>query len=77
MARKKYSSVRTELWGVFYVGDAWGVFRTLKAAFDEKTDAAAWAKQYSAAHYGCTMMVEEIKVVVPSWDGLVPSPIEA
>lgn len=70
-----YASVKTTMWGVFYVGNAWGIFRSLKAAFDEKEAAEAWAKKYSEENFGCTMMVEEIKVTIPKWDGTVPNPL--
>ena len=70
-----YASVKTTLWGVFYVGNAWGIFRSLKAAFDEKKDAEAWAKKWSEENFGSTMMVEEIKVTIPKWDGTVPNPL--
>lgn len=73
MAKSKmFSSVKTTLWGVFFVGDAWGKFRSLKAAFDEKKTAEAWAKKWSEENFCCTMMVEEIKVTIPAWDGQVP-----
>jgi len=75
MAKMKYSSVKSTLWGVFFVGNAWGVFRSLKAAFEEKEAADAWAKKYSEENFGCTMMVEELKVTIPAWDGTVPNPI--
>lgn len=70
-----YSSVKTTMWGAFFVGKYGSVFRSLKAAFDEKEAAEAWAKQYSKDNFGITMMVEEIKVTIPSWDGTVPEPI--
>lgn len=73
-----YASVKTTLWGVFYVGNAWGawgIFRSLKAAFTEKEVAEVWAKKYSEENFGCTMMVEEIKVTIPKWDGTVPNPL--
>ena len=75
MAKVKYASVKTTLWGVFFVGNAWGVFRSLKAAFDEKEAAEAWAKKWSEENFGSTMMVEEIKVTIPAWDGTVPNPL--
>lgn len=75
MAKMKYSSVKTTMWGVFYVGNALGGFRLLKAAFDNETVAKDWAKQYSEDNLNCTMMVEEIKVTIPAWDGAVPNPI--
>ena len=77
MAKIAYSSVKTTLWGVFYVGNAFGVFRTLMAAFDEKETAEVWAKNWSKKNLGRTMMVEEIKVTIPKWDGTVPNPIVA
>ena len=70
-----YASVKTTMWGVFYVGNAWGMFRSLKAAFDEKKEAEAWAKKWSEENFACTMMVEEIKVTIPKLDGTVPNPI--
>ena len=70
-----YASVKTTMWGVFFVGNAWGMFRSLKAAFDEKDEAEAWAKKWSEENFACTMMVEEIKVTIPKWDGIVPNPI--
>lgn len=72
IAKKMFNSVKTDLWGVFYVGNAWGMFRSLKAAFAEKKDAEAWAKKWSEENFCCTMMVEEIKVTIPAWDGTVP-----
>jgi len=72
-----YASVKSTLWGAFFVGNAWGPFRSLKAAFDKKEEAEAWAKKYSANNFGCKMMVEELKVTIPRWDGTVPQPIEA
>ena len=71
-----YASVKMELWGVFFVGKYGdSAFRSLKAAFDEKETAEAWAKQYSKDNFGITMMVEEIKVTIPKWDGTVPNPL--
>ena len=70
-----YASVKTTMWGVFFVGNAWGMFRSLKAAFDEKKDADAWAKKWCEENFACRMMVEEIKVTIPKWDGTVPEPI--
>ena len=71
-----YASVKSALWGVFLVGQAWGTtFRSLKAAFDDKDTAEAWAKQWSEDNFGCTMMVEEVAVTIPKWDGAVPQPI--
>lgn len=76
MAKVKYSSVKTEMWGVFFVGTFLGSqFRSLKATFDNKTVAENWAKKYSEDKFGATMMVEEVKVVIPAWDGTVPNPI--
>lgn len=75
MAKAMYASVKTTMWGVFFVGNAWGMFRSLKAAFDEKKEAEAWAKKWSEENFACTMMVEEIKVTIPKWDGTVPNPI--
>jgi len=66
---KMFRSVKTTMWGVFYVGRAWGLFRSLKAAFAEKKDADAWAKNFSEENFNCDMMVEEIKVTIPAWDG--------
>ena len=77
MAKIAYSSVKTTMWGVFYVGNLFGGFRTLKAAFVEKEKAEAWAKNWSKKNLGRMMMVEEIKVTIPKWDGTVPNPIVA
>lgn len=70
--RPMFSSVKTTLWGVFYVGNAWGMFRSLLAAFAEKEDAEAYAKKWSEENFYSTTMVEEIKVTIPAWDGQVP-----
>lgn len=71
-----YSSVKTTMWGVFFVGTILGnKVRTLKAAFDDETVAKDWAKKYSEDNFGITMMVEEVKVTIPAWDGTVPNPI--
>ena len=76
MAKMKYSSVKTTMWGVFFVGTLFGSnFRSLKAAFDDETAAKDWAKKYSEDNFGITMMVEELKVTIPAWDGTVPNPI--
>lgn len=72
---KHYASVKTTLWGVFFVGNAWGMFRVLKAAFAEKKEAEAWAKKFSEENFCCTMMVEEVTVTIPKWDGTVPNPL--
>ncbi len=53
-----YSSVKTTMWGAFFVGKYGSTFRSLKAAFDEKEAAEAWAKQYSKDNFGITMMIE-------------------
>lgn len=73
----KFREAKTALWGVFYVGNAWDIFRSLKAAFVEKKDAAAWAENFSKENFGCTMLVEELKVTIPAWDGTVLNPIVA
>lgn len=76
MAKMRYSSVKTTLWGVFFVGNLFGSpMRSLKAAFDDETAAKNWAKKYSEDNFGVTMMVEELKVTIPAWDGTVPNPI--
>ena len=75
MAKIAYPSVKTTMWGVFYIGNLFGGFRILKAAFAEKDKAETWAKNYSKENFGCTMTVEEIKVTVPAWDGTVPNPL--
>ena len=75
MAKIAYSSVKTTMWGVLYVGNLFGGFRTLKAAFARKEKAEEWAKKWSKENFGCTMMVEEIKVTIPAWDGTVPNPL--
>ena len=77
MAKIAYSSVKTTMWGVFYVGNLFGRFRTLKAAFARKEKAEEWAKNWSKKNLGRTMMVEEIKVTIPAWDGTVPNPLVA
>lgn len=65
----KYAAMKTTMWGVFRVGVAWSVFRSLVASFAEKSDAEKWAKQYSADNFDCGMMIDEIKVTIPAWDG--------
>ena len=67
----KYPPVKTTLWGVFHVGHAWGIFRSLKAAFAEKSEAEAYAAKWSADNFESETMVEEIKVTILAWDGVV------
>lgn len=67
--KPKYAAVKTTMWGVFRVGMAWSLFRSLVAAFADKVDAEKYARQYSADNFECKTMVEEIKVTIPAWDG--------
>ena len=67
----KFPPVKTTLWGVFHVGHAWGIFRSLKAAFAEKSEAEEYAAKWSADNFESETMVEEIKVTIPAWDGVV------
>ena len=65
-----YAAVKTTLWGVFHVGNAWGVFRSLLAAFRDKQEAEAYAAKWSADNFESKTMVEEIKVTIPAWNGV-------
>ena len=65
-----YAVVKTTLWGVFHVGNAWGVFRSLLAAFRDKQEAEAYAAKWSADNFESKTMVEEIKVTIPIWNGV-------
>ena len=70
---KKFPAVKTTMYGVFYVGQVLqNVFRTLEAAFSNKKEADEWAKKYSKENYNCDVMVEEINVTIPAWDGTMP-----
>lgn len=70
--RPMFKSVKTTLWGVFYIGSAFGQFRAIIAAFAEKRDADSYAAKYKAENSWAKVMVEEIKATMPAWDGQVP-----
>jgi len=73
MAKIKFHSINCNLFGVFRVGYAWSLFRTLIAAFGDENQAKEFAEKYSEENFACTTMIEQVKVTVPAWDGTVPS----
>ena len=69
---KKYRAIDVQMWGVFYIGMAWEIFRRLIACFETHNDAVAWAKKFKASHSNASVMVEELSCEVPEWDGVCP-----
>ena len=71
-ARRVHPPTEALMWGVFAGGTTFGPCRSIEAMFWNRDGAVEWAKAHKKEH-GRLMMVEEVKVDVPAWDGKFPS----
>ncbi len=67
---KTFPSKRCKMFGVFHVGASvfGGKWRMLKAAFDDRKEAEAYAEKLNDDNAVMTAMIEEIVSIMPAWN---------